>query len=69
MLTTPNFYSAQNVARLLLGRGTTDAYTEFSKLRLVGHMGHVREYTPREVSRLLRAFGFEIESKDFKHYY
>jgi len=69
LLTTPNFYSAQNVARFLLGRGITDAYTEFSKLRLVGHMGHVREYTPREVCRFLQVSGFEIELTDFKHYH
>ncbi len=69
LLTTPNFYSAQNVARFLLGRGITDAYTEFSKLRLVGHMGHVREYAPSEVRRFMQVSGFEIESRDFRHYY
>ncbi len=69
LLTTPNFYSAQNIARFLLGRGITDAYSEFSKLRMLGHMGHVREYTPREVCRFLQVSGFDIESTDFKHYH
>lgn len=68
ILTTPNFYSAQNIARFLLGRGITDAYDEFSKLRRIGHMGHVREYTTGEVRRLLRANGFEIDSLTFEHH-
>ena len=68
LLTTPNFYSAQNIARFLLGRGITDAYEEYSKLRRIGHMGHVREYTARELHRLLRASGFEVVSLAFKHY-
>lgn len=69
LLTTPNFYSAQNIARFLLGRGIGDAYTEFSKLRRLGHMGHVREYNHKEVLRLLDVSGFRTEQVTFKHYY
>ena len=69
LLTTPNLYSAQNIVRFIAGRGINDAYSEFSKLRRLGHMGHVREYTPAEVQRVLRESGFAIEAREFKHYY
>lgn len=69
LLTTPNLYSAQNIARFLAGRGITDGLSEFSKLRTIGHMGHVREYAPAEVRRFLEASGFAIERVDFAHYH
>ena len=69
LLTTPNLYALQNIARFLLGRGITDGLTEFAKLRHIGHMGHVREYTHGEVRRLLHAHGFEIRERDFRHYH
>ena len=69
LLTTPNLYSAQNIARFLAGRGITDGLSEFSKLRHLGHMGHVREYAPAEVRRFLEASGFAIERLDFAHYH
>lgn len=69
LLTTPNLYSAQNIARFLAGRGITDALEEFSKLRRLGHMGHVREYTRAEVRRLLEAHGFRIIARDCRHYH
>lgn len=69
LLTTPNFYSAQNIARFVAGRGITDGLSEFSKLRTLGHMGHVREYTHAEVRRFLEASGFAIERVEFAHYH
>lgn len=69
LLTTPNLYSAQNIARFLAGRGITDGLSEFSKLRTVGHMGHVREYAPAEVRRFLEFSGFRIDRVDFAHYH
>ncbi len=68
-LTTPNLYSAQNIARFFAGRGITDGLNEFSKLRRIGHMGHVREYSHNEVRRFLEASGFVIEHVDFAHYH
>jgi SAM-dependent methyltransferase len=68
ILTTPNFYSAQNVARFALGRGVGDALTEFRKLRLVGHMGHIREYTRAEVGRSLEYSGFALRHHRFADY-
>jgi SAM-dependent methyltransferase len=61
LLTTPNLYSMRNVASFVRGRGMMGgAYREFEKLRTVGHMGHVREYAPREVEEFLGNTGFEI---------
>jgi SAM-dependent methyltransferase len=58
-LTTPNFYRLGNIASFALGRGLAfDPIREYGKLRTVGHMGHVREYTASEMRRFLAAAGF-----------
>lgn len=69
LLTTPNLYSAQNIARFLSGRSIADPLDEFGKLRTIGHMGHVREYSNREMTRILAAHGFEVVATHFDHYY
>lgn len=69
MLTTPNLYAIQQIARFLSGRGFGDPLTEFAKLRAIGHMGHVREYSHREVRRFLAYSRFAVERVDFHHYY
>ena len=58
-LTTPNSYRLGNVVSFALGRGLVfDAIREYGKLRTVGHMGHVREYTASEVRGFLTRVGF-----------
>jgi SAM-dependent methyltransferase len=69
MLTTPNLYAVQQIARFLTGRGFGDPLAEFMKLRTLGHMGHIREYSHAEVRRLLGYSGFDIKSATFHHYY
>jgi SAM-dependent methyltransferase len=69
LLTTPNLYAVQQIVRFLVGRGIGDPLAEFVKLRTLGHMGHVREYSHREMRRFLDYAGFEIEQVRFKHYY
>lgn len=69
LLTTPNLYAIQRIGRFLLGRGFNDPLNEFSKLRGIGHMGHVREYAAAEVRRFLAFAGFDILSHTFEHYY
>lgn len=69
MLTTPNLYAAQQIARFLTGRGFGDPLAEFMKLRSLGHMGHVREYSHAEVRRFLAYSGFSVTSAAFHHYY
>ena len=58
-LTTPNLYRLGNVVSFALGRGLAfDPIREYGKLRTVGHMGHVREYTASEIRRFLAKAGF-----------
>ena len=38
-----------------------EPYEEYSKLRRLGHMGHVREYTALEVAGLLEPVGIEVD--------
>jgi len=68
VLTTPNVYSLPSLARFLLGRSVADPSAEFAKLRSVGHMGHVREYSAREVTRFLEASGLAVESVDYRYH-
>src|SRR5262245_6961338 len=58
-LTTPNLYRLGNIVSFALGRGLAfDPIREYGKLRTVGHMGHVREYTASEIRRFLAGAGF-----------
>jgi SAM-dependent methyltransferase len=58
-LTTSNLYRLGNIVSFALGRGLAfDPVREYGKLRTVGHMGHVREYTASEMRRFLAAAGF-----------
>ena len=61
LLTTPNVYSLPSIARFALGRSMADPLTEFRKIRELGHMGHVREYSAGEMVRLIGALGLEPE--------
>lgn len=69
LLTTPNLYSVQQCLRFLSGRGFGDPLVEFMKLRAIGHMGHVREYSHRDVRRFLQYAGFQVQQVWYKHYY
>lgn len=64
LLTTPNLRSLRGVLRLVIfGKGwAVGAYplAEYTKLAEQGWMGHVREYTAREVTGLIEACGFTV---------
>jgi len=66
LLTTPNLRSLRGVLRLvLLGKGwAVGAWParEYGQLRELGWMGHVREYTAREVTGVLDQCGFAVQS-------
>lgn len=66
LLTTPNVYSLPSLGRFLLGRSIADPVEEYGKLRNIGHMGHVREYSAREVARFLTASGLAVQSIDYR---
>ncbi len=69
LLTTPNLYAIQRIVKLILGRGFNDPLSEFMKLRRIGHMGHIREYSATEVQRFLGFAGFQVKNLSFEHYY
>lgn len=68
LLTTPNLYFIKTVVKFLLGRGFNDPLQEFGKLRSIGHMGHVREYSVREVRDFVEASGFVVRSHRLTQY-
>ncbi|MEM1248293.1 MAG: methyltransferase domain-containing protein [Acidobacteriota bacterium] len=64
LLSTPNLRSLRGL-RNLLTRGEAHAvsggvYEQYEKLRTLGHMGHVREYTTVELASFLGRIGFEV---------
>jgi SAM-dependent methyltransferase len=61
-ITTPNGLR-WSVFRDHITRGRTgpDPVREWGKLETLGHMGHVREYSRREVAAVLEHCGFSIE--------
>jgi len=61
ILTTPNLYSIQNIINFLLGKGFDNPFKEFQKLELLGHMGHVREYSVPQVREFLAGTGFSSQ--------
>jgi SAM-dependent methyltransferase len=65
MLSTPNLRSFRGMLGLVVkGRSAwccPNIYEEWGKISRLGHMGHVREYTTRDVTSFLGAVGFEID--------
>jgi len=56
LITTPNVASATAVARVLEMSGNPQLYSKYA----AADVGHVREYTPAELTEALHAAGFEI---------
>jgi SAM-dependent methyltransferase len=62
LLSTPNLTSFKGWYSLLLQNKTpNNVYYEYKKLMIIGHMGHVREYTATEICEFLGHIGFTIE--------
>jgi SAM-dependent methyltransferase len=70
LLSTPNLRSLRGLRQLLVhNRGhavSGDVYDQYEKLQTLGHMGHVREYTTREVEEFLSRLGFRVETTVFR---
>jgi SAM-dependent methyltransferase len=66
LLSTPNLRSFRGIRNLVLHNqghvASAGVYQQYEKLDTLGHMGHVREYTTREVSEFLARVGFEVET-------
>ena len=65
LLSTPNLRSLRGIRNLVFrNQGhavSAGVYRQYEKLETLGHMGHVREYTTREVSDFLSRIGFRID--------
>jgi SAM-dependent methyltransferase len=66
LLSTPNLRSFRGLRNLLLrNQGhavSAGAYEQYEKIATLGHMGHVREYTTREVGDFLARVGFRVDT-------
>ena len=66
LLSTPNLRSFRGLKNLLVHNqghaASAGVYRQYEKLETLGHMGHVREYTTREVSDFLTRVGFRVET-------
>ncbi len=64
LLSTPNLRSFRGIRNLVLrdeGHAVSGGvYRQYEKLRSLGHMGHVREYTVTETCDFLQRVGFEV---------
>ncbi len=64
LLSTPNLRSFRGIRNLLFrNQGhavSAGVYRQYEKLESLGHMGHVREYTTREVSDFVTRIGFRV---------
>lgn len=60
-ISTPNLLSLKGLYSLLIQKKSpSNIYGEYEKLIKLGHMGHVREYTPTELKEFLAACRFEV---------
>jgi SAM-dependent methyltransferase len=67
LLSTPNLTSLSGWAQLVLkNRTPADILFEYGKLEKLGHMGHVRLYTPTEVGAFLHGQGFALREVIFR---
>jgi SAM-dependent methyltransferase len=70
LLSTPNLRSFRGIRNLVLrNQGhavSAGVYRQYEKLETLGHMGHVREYTTREVSDFLTRIGFRVEKTIYR---
>ena len=70
LLSTPNLRSFRGIRNLLLRNqghaASAGVYEQYEKLETLGHMGHVREYTTREVADFLSRIGFRVDKVVFR---
>lgn len=69
ILTTPNLYFLPQIVSYLFGRGAmTNPFRQFSKLYWLGHMGHIREYSSKEVKEFLTKTNFKVIRTIYRYY-
>jgi SAM-dependent methyltransferase len=72
-LSSPNLKSLGGIRNYWLKNKayscSAEIYAEYRKLEDLGHMGHVREYTPTEIIEFLQTIGFEVTGVIFRGEY
>ena len=68
ILSTPNLYALHRIFLFLIGRGIKDPYGAFKQMHDVGYMGHIREYSVKEVNRFLTNTGFKVAAVHYRSY-
>ena len=70
-LSTPNARSLRGLVNFNIRNVSSnpDIFKQYSKLRQIGHMGHVREYTSLEVVAFLEHFGLVVEEVRYRGEY
>lgn len=69
LITTPNGLSHSAYRRILRGYTGPPVVQEWRKLSTIGHMGHVREYSAKELREVCNHCGLKIESLTFEEPY
>lgn len=69
ILTTPNLYAIHKYFLFNFGRSINDAYDEFNKLNIYGYIGHIREYSTKEMKKFLEKTNFKVENVVYQNYY
>lgn len=64
-LSTPNLRSISGIWNFIVHRESYSCargiYSQYERLNHIGHMGHVREYTTRELTDFVKQIGFKPE--------
>ena len=72
-LSTPNLRSLSGIKHFLIYKRAQSnwwtIYEQYEKLERFGHMGHVREYTSKEVVEFLSQIGFNVETVIYRGTY
>jgi len=69
IFSTPNLYTLDRMIKYLRGGGMDDPLYEYKKLSKVGHMGHFRIYTTRQIKQFLTYCGFTIQEIQYEMYH
>ena len=68
MVTTPNFYYRPTFMNMIAQqRSGPVPLSQWSKIKAIGHMGHVREYSRIEVIELFQYLDFDIIYEEFRN--
>lgn len=68
LLFTDNLYSARVLKSFVTGNSLNDAVKEWTKLEEIGHRGHIRLYSTKEIFGLLSIAGLTPTQKEYFQY-